>query len=54
LKGDITRNGQRKISGLVKDGYNSASRYYLSQMCDANRQRVIDAILGLSITEEDA
>ncbi|KAF7640188.1 SAC domain-containing protein [Meloidogyne graminicola] len=54
LKGDITRNGQRKISGFVKDGYNSASRYYLSQMCDANRQRVIDAILGLSITDEAA
>lgn len=47
LKGDITRNGQRKLAGMVKDGYNSASRYYLSQLCDANRQRVIDSVLGL-------
>jgi hypothetical protein len=48
LKGDITREGQRKLTGMVKDGYNSASRYYLSQLCDGNRQRVIDTVLGLA------
>jgi hypothetical protein len=26
LKGDYTRTGERKISGLVKDGMNSANR----------------------------
>uniref|UniRef100_A0AC35U967 SAC domain-containing protein n=1 Tax=Rhabditophanes sp. KR3021 TaxID=114890 RepID=A0AC35U967_9BILA len=46
LKGDITRNGQRKVMGLVKDGYNSASRYYLSQMKDHQKQKVIDLITG--------
>ncbi|CAD5210214.1 unnamed protein product [Bursaphelenchus xylophilus] len=44
LKGDITRGGQRKLVGLVKDGYNSASRYYLSHVKDAQRQRAMDAI----------
>ena len=27
LKGDYTRTGERNLSGLVKDGVNSASRY---------------------------
>ncbi|CAD5206969.1 unnamed protein product [Bursaphelenchus okinawaensis] len=44
LKGDITRGGQRKLVGLMKDGYNSASRYYLSHVKDAQRQRAMDAI----------
>lgn len=26
LKGDVTRNGERKLAGIMKDGYNSASR----------------------------
>jgi len=46
LKGDVTRSGQRKITGLVKDGYNSASRYYLSHMKDAQRQKAIDALIA--------
>uniref|UniRef100_A0A914C5A7 SAC domain-containing protein n=1 Tax=Acrobeloides nanus TaxID=290746 RepID=A0A914C5A7_9BILA len=46
LKGDFTRTGQRKFLGVVKDGYNSASRYYLAQMKDARRQRAIDAIIS--------
>lgn len=44
LKGDITRGGQRKLVGLMKDGYNSASRYYLSHVKDAQRQRAMDVI----------
>lgn len=32
--------------GVMKDGYNSASRYYLSHMKDARRQRAIDAVLA--------
>ena len=29
LQGDFTRTGERKISGMMKDGMNSANRYYL-------------------------
>ncbi|MCP9261139.1 Phosphatidylinositide phosphatase SAC2 [Dirofilaria immitis] len=46
LKGDVTRSGQRNLVGMVKDGYNSASRYYLSHMRDAHRQLAVDALLG--------
>ncbi|KAE9549760.1 hypothetical protein FO519_007030 [Halicephalobus sp. NKZ332] len=46
LKGDVTRSGQRKITGLVKDGYNSASRYYLSHMRDEQRQKAINAVIA--------
>ena len=34
LKGDVTRSGQRGLTGMMKDGYNSASRYYLSHIRD--------------------
>uniref|UniRef100_A0A914R9B9 SAC domain-containing protein n=1 Tax=Parascaris equorum TaxID=6256 RepID=A0A914R9B9_PAREQ len=46
LKGDVTRSGQRKIVGMVRDGYTSASRYYLSHMRDSQRQLAIDALLN--------
>ncbi|CAG0884671.1 unnamed protein product [Darwinula stevensoni] len=46
LKGDYTRTGERKIAGLMKDGMNSASRYYLSQFRDAYRQAAFDIIQG--------
>jgi hypothetical protein len=38
LKGDYTRTGERNLSGLVKDGVNSASRYYLNHIRDTYRQ----------------
>lgn len=41
LQGDITRYGERKISGLMKDGYNSAHRYYLNVFRDTYRQVLI-------------
>ncbi|CAJ0930054.1 unnamed protein product, partial [Mesorhabditis belari] len=47
LKGDMTRYGERKITGIMKDGYNSASRYYLSHMRDARRQKAMNALLGV-------
>ncbi|TKR96464.1 hypothetical protein L596_010475 [Steinernema carpocapsae] len=55
LKGDVTRSGQRKLVGIMRDGYNSASRYYLSHMRDAQRQIAIDSLLlGRSdVKEED-
>ncbi|KHN79064.1 Phosphatidylinositide phosphatase SAC2 [Toxocara canis] len=45
MKGDVTRNGQRRIVGMVRDGYTSASRYYLSHMRHAQRQLAIDTLL---------
>ncbi|KAJ1373346.1 hypothetical protein KIN20_035721 [Parelaphostrongylus tenuis] len=46
LKGDVTRSGERCLAGIVRDGYNSASRYYLSHMRDSSRQKAINALLG--------
>ena len=37
LKGDFTRTGERNLSGLMKDGVNSASRYYLNHVRDTFR-----------------
>lgn len=46
LKGDVTRNGERKLMGVMKDGYNSASRYYLTHTRDAQRQKAINIVTG--------
>ena len=46
LKGDFTRTGERNLSGLMKDGMNSANRYYLNQFRDAYRQATIDLMTG--------
>ncbi|CAI2293370.1 unnamed protein product [Caenorhabditis sp. 36 PRJEB53466] len=46
LKGDVTRNGERKLAGIMKDGYNSASRYYLTHTKDAQRQKAINLVTG--------
>ncbi|MFH4975324.1 hypothetical protein AB6A40_002033 [Gnathostoma spinigerum] len=46
LKGDVIRSGQRRLTGFVKDGYSSASRYYLCHTRDAQRQTAIDCLLG--------
>lgn len=51
LKGDFTRTGERNFSGLMKDGMNSASRYYLNQFRDAYRQATIDIITGQIVSE---
>ncbi|XP_065213793.1 phosphatidylinositide phosphatase SAC2 isoform X2 [Planococcus citri] len=51
LKGDITRTGNRKISGLMKDGMNSANRYYLNRFKDTTRQAALDIMLGNNIEE---
>ncbi|EGT35223.1 hypothetical protein CAEBREN_12651 [Caenorhabditis brenneri] len=48
LKGDVTRNGERKLMGVMKDGYNSASRYYLTHTRDAQRQKAINIVTGQS------
>ncbi|XP_069395050.1 phosphatidylinositide phosphatase SAC2 isoform X2 [Paralichthys olivaceus] len=52
LKGDFTRTGERKLTGVMKDGVNSANRYYLNRFRDAYRQAVIDLMMGLPVTED--
>ncbi|CAH1784733.1 unnamed protein product [Owenia fusiformis] len=52
LKGDFTRTGKRELTGVMKDGMNSANRYYLSRFKDAYRQAAIDVMLGNPISEE--
>jgi hypothetical protein len=57
LMGDYTRSGERTLSGLLNDGYNSAMRYVQNNFRDSDRQRSIDLSLGLldihSKAEED-
>ncbi|XP_047127352.1 phosphatidylinositide phosphatase SAC2 isoform X1 [Hydra vulgaris] len=52
MKGDFTRTGERKIAGMMKDGYNSANRYYLNRFKDNYRQTLIDMMLGNPVTED--
>uniref|UniRef100_A0A673SYT2 Inositol polyphosphate-5-phosphatase F n=1 Tax=Suricata suricatta TaxID=37032 RepID=A0A673SYT2_SURSU len=52
LKGDFTRTGERKLAGVMKDGVNSANRYYLNRFKDAYRQAVIDLMQGIPVTED--
>jgi hypothetical protein len=53
LKGDYTRTGERRLAGVVRDSYNSASRYYLNRFRDAYRQAAIDTLLGRPVAEPD-
>lgn len=46
LKGDFTRTGERKLTGMFKDSFNSATRYYQNRFKDAYRQAAIDIMLG--------
>ncbi len=41
MQGDITRYGERKLAGMMKDGYNSAQRYYMNIFRDTYRQVLI-------------
>ncbi|XP_077870090.1 phosphatidylinositide phosphatase SAC2-like [Saccoglossus kowalevskii] len=52
LKGDFTRTGERRFSGVMKDGYNSANRYIQNRFKDAYRQVAIDLMLGNPVTED--
>ncbi|XP_065371546.1 phosphatidylinositide phosphatase SAC2 isoform X3 [Calliphora vicina] len=46
LKGDYTRTGERKISGMMKDGMNSANRFFIQNFADTFRQCMIDLMQG--------
>ncbi|XP_019856838.1 PREDICTED: phosphatidylinositide phosphatase SAC2-like [Amphimedon queenslandica] len=51
MKGDLTRYGQRRLYGVMKDGYNSAHRYLQSLFRDAYRQVVIDLQQGAPVQD---
>lgn len=46
LKGDLVRYGKQTISGLIRDGMSSLSRYYLNNFQDGVRQDAMDLISG--------
>ncbi|XP_046849914.1 phosphatidylinositide phosphatase SAC2-like [Xenia sp. Carnegie-2017] len=51
MKGDFTRTGERRFTGVMKDGYHSANRY-LNRFTAAYRQTVIDIMLGIPPSED--
>uniref|UniRef100_A0A0K8TMQ9 Phosphatidylinositol-3-phosphatase SAC1 n=1 Tax=Tabanus bromius TaxID=304241 RepID=A0A0K8TMQ9_TABBR len=51
LKTDFTRTGKRTKLGLMKDGVNSLTRYYLNNFNDGFRQDAIDLFLGNYIVQ---
>ncbi|XP_022080789.1 phosphatidylinositide phosphatase SAC2-like [Acanthaster planci] len=53
LKGDYTRTGERKFTGMMRDGYHSANRYLQNQFKDAYKQVTIDLMLGNEEVLED-
>jgi len=52
LKGDFTRTGERRITGVMRDGYNSANRYYVNRFKDAYRQATIDMMQGIPVSDD--
>ncbi|KAL2500485.1 Phosphoinositide phosphatase SAC8 [Forsythia ovata] len=46
LKGDLVRYGKQTMTGLIKDGMSSLSRYYLNNFQDGVKQDAIDLISG--------
>ncbi|XP_073970168.1 phosphatidylinositide phosphatase spermathreecae isoform X3 [Rhodnius prolixus] len=50
LKGDYTRTGERKLTGMMKDGMNSANRYMRRLLYDELRQCCYDACQGEPIS----
>ncbi|XP_069774144.1 phosphatidylinositide phosphatase SAC2-like isoform X2 [Narcine bancroftii] len=52
MKSDFTRTGESKLSGVMKDGYRSANRYYLDHFRHAYRQAVIDLMYSDHMTKD--
>lgn len=52
LKTDFTRTGKRTKAGLLKDGLNSATRYYKNNFNDGFRQDSIDLFLGYYVIKD--
>ncbi|XP_016961022.1 phosphatidylinositide phosphatase SAC2 isoform X1 [Drosophila biarmipes] len=53
LKGDYTRTGERKFSGMMKDGMNSANRFFIQNFADSFRQCIIDLMQGQLLRAEE-
>ncbi|KAF5298153.1 hypothetical protein FQA39_LY02577 [Lamprigera yunnana] len=53
LKGDYTRTGERKFTGIMKDGVNSANRYLKQHFKDSIRQCCLDIMLGYQISQTE-
>ncbi|KAK4875984.1 hypothetical protein RN001_012406 [Aquatica leii] len=53
LKGDYTRTGERKFTGIMKDGVNSANRYFKQHFKDSIRQCCLDIMLGCQISQTE-
>ncbi|XP_076265256.1 phosphatidylinositide phosphatase spermathreecae isoform X1 [Rhynchophorus ferrugineus] len=51
LKGDYTRTGERKFTGIMKDGMNSANRYFTNHFKDSVRQCALDVAQGLPLRD---
>ncbi|KAL0478754.1 phosphatidylinositide phosphatase [Acrasis kona] len=52
LKADFTRTGKRSILGVLNDGYNSATRYYLNNFTDGTKQDGLNLVLGKYTVEK--
>uniref|UniRef100_UPI00398E4844 phosphatidylinositide phosphatase SAC2-like n=1 Tax=Pristiophorus japonicus TaxID=55135 RepID=UPI00398E4844 len=52
MKSDFTRTGESRLSGVMKDSYRSANRYYLHHFRHAYRQAVIDLMHGVQMTKD--
>ncbi|XP_059280908.1 phosphoinositide phosphatase SAC6-like [Lycium ferocissimum] len=46
LKGDFVRYGKRTVQGIVNDGVNALTRYYLNNFVDGTKQDAIDLMQG--------
>ncbi|XP_031560293.1 phosphatidylinositide phosphatase SAC1-like [Actinia tenebrosa] len=53
LKTDFTRTGKRSVFGALKDGLNSAIRYYKNNFSDGWRQDSIDLFLGNYVVDSN-
>ncbi|KAJ8647170.1 hypothetical protein MRB53_000193 [Persea americana] len=46
LKRDLVRYGKQTVPGILMDGWNAMSRYYLNNFCDGTKQDAIDLLHG--------
>lgn len=53
LKSGFTRTGKRTIAGFMDDAKKSATRFYMNNFQDKNKQEVIDLLLGKLINKQE-
>eukprot|EP00268_Persea_americana_P023543 TRINITY_DN2311_c1_g1_i2.p1 TRINITY_DN2311_c1_g1~~TRINITY_DN2311_c1_g1_i2.p1 ORF type:complete len:664 (-),score=114.77 TRINITY_DN2311_c1_g1_i2:241-2232(-) len=46
LKRDLVRYGKQTVPGILGDGWNALSRYYLNNFCDGTKQDAMDLLHG--------